>query len=148
MIVSTVIEELARHGSFASTTSGTSMEPLFRTGRDMVVIERPTRELRRNDVVLYRYSSGKYVLHRILRFDGDVCIIRGDNTFVLERIPRDMILGVLVRFNRKGRSHSVTDRSYRAYVVFWRLIYPFRYLWYRFRRLAGGAYRRIFKRKK
>lgn len=149
MIASTTIaEELATHGSCASTTRGPSMRPLLKTGRDVVVIEVPKGDLRRFDVALYRYPSGKYVLHRVIRVREDEYLIRGDNTYQMEHIPKEWVIGVLVRFNRKGRSHSVNERPYRAYVAFWNFIYPVRHVLHALRRLAGRAYHKLIKRDK
>ena len=144
----TIIEELDTHGYCASTTRGTSMEPLFRTGRDMVVIKRREGECKKYDVVLYRYPSGKYVLHRIIRVRENEYIIRGDNTFIKEHIPKDKILGVLERFNRKGKSHTVNDRGFKIYSRLWNFIYPVRYLINLSVRAVRKLYRLIFKRKK
>lgn len=144
----TVVRELRENGIFASTTRGTSMEPLFRTGRDVIIVKRPEGELRRHDVALYRYPSGKFVLHRVLYVRKDEYIIRGDNTFALEHIPKDWVIGVLVKFNRKGKSHTVDERGYRLYVVLWRLIYPVRFVYHYARRAAGKIYRALFKRKR
>ncbi len=149
MITSTtILEELETHGYCASTTRGTSMEPLFRTGRDMVVIKKAEGECKKYDVVLYRYPSGKYVLHRIIRVRENEYLIRGDNTFVIEHIPKDKILGVLERFNRKGKSHTVLEKSFRIYSRVWNFIYPLRYVCHLPRRAAGKLYRLVFKRKK
>lgn len=144
----TIIEELESHGYCASTTRGTSMEPLFRTGRDMVVIKKREGECKKYDVVLYRYPSGKYVLHRIIRVRENEYIIRGDNTFILEHIPKDRVLGVLERFNRKGKSHTVDERGFKIYSRLWNFIYPVRFVLNLARRAAGKLYRLIFKRKK
>ena len=124
------------------------MEPLFRTGRDMVVIKRREGECKKYDVVLYRYPSGKYVLHRIIRVRENEYIIRGDNTFIREHIPKDRILGVLERFNRKGKSHTVNDRGFKIYSRLWNFIYPVRYLINLSVRAVRKLYRLIFKRKK
>ena len=124
------------------------MEPLFRTGRDMVVIKRREGECKKYDVVLYRYPSGKYVLHRIIRVRENEYIIRGDNTFIREHIPKDKILGVLERFNRKGKSHTVNDRGFKIYSRLWNFIYPVRYLINLSVRAVRKLYRLIFKRKK
>ena len=149
MITSTtIIEELNTHGYCASTTRGTSMEPLFRTGRDMVVIKRAAGECKKYDVVLYRYPLGKYVLHRIIRVRENDYVIRGDNTFVLEHIPKEKILGVLERFNRKGKSHTVEERSFKIYSRVWNFIYPARFVVNLFYRALRKLYRLIFKRKK
>ena len=121
------------------------MRPLFRTHRDAVMIVPPTRELRKYDIVLYTYGGGKYILHRIIGFKGDECLIRGDNTFVTERVPKDKILGVAVSFNRKGKRYDMTEFSYKAYSRFWHFIYPLRYLWQRVRRVLSRIKHAIFK---
>ncbi len=119
--------ELEKHGTYASTTSGVSMEPLFRTRRDMVIIEKPKGELKKYDVALYRDRRGKYILHRVIKVKPNEYIIRGDNTYIKEHVPKDRVIGVLTGFNRKGKSHSATDRSYRVYSRVWNFIYPLRY---------------------
>ncbi len=141
---STLIEdELADSGVYASTTSGVSMEPLFRTRRDVVIIAKPTKELKKYDVALYRLPSGKYILHRVIKVLEDEYLIRGDNTYAIEHIPKDMVIGVLVEFNRKGKRQKCTDKSYMAYSRFWNFIYPIRFVLYHTRRFLGRIYRKL-----
>lgn len=141
--------ELSESGVFAYVTAGESMEPLFRTHRDVVVIKRAEGELRPYDVALYRGAAeGKYVLHRVIRVRPDCYVMRGDNTFEPEYVPKDRVIGVLAEFNRCGRHHTVSDFGYRLYSRFWRLIYPFRRLYRALYRLAAGIYRFLFKRGK
>ncbi|MCC8067452.1 MAG: hypothetical protein LIO94_10205, partial [Clostridiales bacterium] len=70
-------------------------------------------------------------------FDGDVCLIRGDNTFAIERVPLSAVKGVMESCWRgKGRLRGerevrTTDRLYRLYVRLWNLIYPVRLLKHR-----------------
>ena len=139
--------ELDRYGSYASVTRGVSMRPLFKTDRDMVIISKPEGELRPLDVALYRSRSGMYTLHRVIRVKENEYIIRGDNTFVKEHIAKERIIGVLTEFNRKGKHHTVNDRSYRIYSFFWNFIYPLRYVLHLPRPILGAIYRRLFKRK-
>ena len=142
----TAIEsELEKYGVYASNTKGVSMEPLFRTNRDMVVISRPVGELRKYDVALYRSPAGKYILHRIVGVKDDVYLIRGDNTYTLERVPKQAVIGVLTEFNRKGRAGKCTDISYRIYSVVWTSIYPIRRFIRYIRHILGAIYRRLFK---
>lgn len=142
-----VEDALLAYGFYASSTRGTSMEPLFRTGRDVVVLERPKGELKKYDVALYRVGN-KYIMHRVIRVRADEYLIRGDNTFRIEHVPKDKILGVLVEFNRRGREHSVGERGYRLYSRIWTFIYPVRFLWNLFVRGLKKIYRVVFKRKK
>lgn len=55
---------LDEKGIYIGTTVGTSMEPLLRTRRDVVVIEKPAGRLKKYDVPLYRRGED-YVLHRM-----------------------------------------------------------------------------------
>ena len=146
--VGTVESALEKFGTYASVTYGVSMRPLFKTHRDMVILQKPNKPLEKYDVVLYRIGE-KYVLHRIIKLDEErkMCIIRGDNTFKKEYVPKNKIIAVLVSFNRKGKSHTVLDRSYRAYSVFWNAIYPIRYPIHLLRSLLAKIYHKLFKRK-
>ena len=139
--------ELDESGVYVSVTRGCSMQPLFKTNRDVIVLRKPTAELKKYDVALYKTQSGKYTLHRVVRVAPDEYLIRGDNTFVLEHVKKDRILAVLTEFTRKGKKHRVTDISYRIYSRVWNLIYPIRLLYVKARHLACRIYRKIFKKK-
>ena len=142
-----VIEnELARYGSYASVTRGVSMRPLFKTHRDVVIIMPPPAEFKKYDVVLYTSpSNDKYIMHRVIRVDGDTLIIRGDNTYRLEYVPRSKIIGILAEFNRRGKHHTTNDRGYKIYSRFWHYIYPVRHFLHLLRRLASKIKHKIFK---
>ena len=86
------------------------------------------------DVVLYKVD-GKYILHRVLRTDGNQYLIRGDNTYSVERVPADAVIGVLTGFVRDGRQISVQDWRYRLYVRIWCALYPLRAALMRIRRI-------------
>lgn len=139
----TVEEELEKFGSYASITRGTSMAPLFKTHRDVVVIEPINAELKKYDVVLYRNQQDQYVLHRIIKVKGDNLIIRGDNNFYIEYLRKSDIVGVLTQFNRKGKAYTVKSFGYLFYSRFWHIIYPLRYLKMKGKRLLAKVYRKI-----
>ena len=138
--------ELEEYGVYASITAGVSMRPLFKTGRDMVIIEKPKGELSRFDVALYRSRSGAYTLHRVIRVKDDEYLIRGDNTFRIEHIAKDRVIGVLTAFNRKGKRHSTSELGYRIYSRVWNFIYPVRYLIHLPRLILGKVYRKFFRK--
>ena len=140
---------LDEEGIFASVTEGVSMRPLFKTHRDMVILKKPNGVLKKYDVVLYK-AGAKYLLHRIIKVDNDrkVYVIRGDNTFKLEYVPFSGIIAYLTAFNRKGKSHKVTDKGYLTYAKVWNLIYPLRYPIHLLRMLLGKIYRMIFGKRK
>ena len=144
--VSIVESELRQYGVYASTTSGVSMRPLFKTGRDVVILEVPKGELKRYDVALYKSNRGAYTLHRVVAVKKDEYLIRGDNTFFIEHIRKDRILAVLTEFNRNGKKYSVDNKGYLLYARIWNFIYPLRYLFHLPRRFAGKVYRKLFKK--
>lgn len=139
---------LAEYGTYASVTRGASMRPLFRTHRDMVILAKPTGMLSKYDVALYKVGS-MYVLHRVVGIDktAGVYLVRGDNTYALERVPFDAVIARLIAFNRKGKRYDVTARSYRFYSKLWVAIYPIRFLFKKIEGLLRRIYRFFFKKK-
>ena len=142
-------EQLLKEGYYVSTTVGRSMRPMLRNRRDRVVLRAVSREerLARMDLPLYRYPDGRYVLHRIIGTEGDVYLIRGDNTYAVERIPHEWILGVVTEFYRGERHWSVESRRYRRYARFWNAIYPLRAFLHRVRGFLGRIFRQVFPKK-
>lgn len=139
----TRFEDLLRNdGRLVYKTKGTSMEPMLRQNRDLVIVEVPSSRLQKYDVALYKRDE-KYILHRVIGIEDDGYRIRGDNTFFTERVPFDAVIGVLTRFQRKGKLHTVSERGYRFYVRFWNAIYPLRALWRRIRRLIINAAKKL-----
>ena len=135
-------EYLAEEGKLVYKTRGVSMEPMLRQDRDLVVIKVPDGRLKRYDVAFYRRREA-YVLHRVIRVTEDGYRIRGDNTYNIEIVPENDIIGVLTGFCRKGKEYTTDNRAYRRYVRFWCAIYPIRALWVRCRRLGGKILRKL-----
>ena len=139
--------ELEKHGSYASITRGTSMRPLFKTGRDMVIIKPISRPLQKYDVVLYTGTHNHYTMHRIIGVKEGYYVIRGDNTYRKEYVPADNIIGILTEFNRKGKHGSVEDRSFKIYSRIWHYLYPVRHILHMIRRVLSKIKHSIFKKK-
>lgn len=140
---STYEQELREKGCLIYTTTGMSMRPFLRSGQDLMVIEAKKEvRCRVRDVVLYRRTSGKYVLHRIMAVRKDDYVLCGDNCWQLEPgIRDDQILGVLTAVIREGRRTEVSELSYRAKVFAWWLFYPVRAVAFWLRQ-QYGAFRR------
>ena len=139
--MTTFEEILARDGRLVYKTKGVSMEPMLRQNRDLVIVSRPSGRLHPFDVALYRRGSS-YVLHRVIEVKDDHYLIRGDNTFILEKVPDADVIGVLTGFQRKGKYYDTSNHSYQRYVRFWHRVYPLRLALHRCRRLAVGIARK------
>lgn len=60
---------------------GRSMLPFIIGGRESVVLQKPDK-LKVGDIVLAWADNAKYVVHRIILFDGDCVILMGDGNLV------------------------------------------------------------------
>lgn len=120
---------------------GVSMLPLLRQGRDAVELAPLPPKLKKYDLPVYRYPSGKIVMHRVVgvREDGYVCL--GDNTYRYERIAPEQLIALVSAFRRDQRRIEVTDPVYRLYCRVWVASYPLR----SFLRRAKGWIRRHLK---
>lgn len=114
-------------GYLVYTNVGYSMMPLLRQKKDLIEIKKRNNErYRKYDVVLYKHG-GKYILHRILKVLPDRYVIAGDhNTFIDPPVTDDMILGVMTRVIRDGKSITPDNFWYKVYVHLWCDFYPMR----------------------
>ncbi len=138
---------LDAHGVFASSTLGRSMRPLFREGKDIVIVKKCEQSPKKYDVVLYGRGE-KCVLHRVIKKQGSLNLIRGDNTYHIERIEDSEILGILMEFDRGGKHHTVEQIGYKAYSRIWNLIYPLRHAFVFIRSACIRAVRKIFPKRR
>ena len=132
-----VIEEILEGGGeFRMYPRGRSMRPLIKQQRDSVVlVQKPTADLRRHDMVFYRRRNGQFVLHRLMRIEKDgTYTMCGDAQTVLEPgICADQIIGCVDRLYRKERCVTTRSFGYRLYVFFWCNLF--------LRRVVIGTYR-------
>ena len=139
---STFEEILARNGVLVYKTRGVSMRPMLRQNRDLVVIRAPRERLRPLDVALYRRGES-YVLHRVIQVRDGYYLIRGDNTYALETVPDEAVIGVLTGFRRDGKEIGADSRGYRVYARLWNAVYPVRSASVRGLRLAKRALKKM-----
>lgn len=110
-------EILAESGEVSFVSAGTSMLPTIRDRQDTVTLVKPQGKLKKGDIPFYRRDNGQYILHRVVYVNGDTYVMCGDNQWENEyNIRHDQIIGVLQSFDRKGKTHRVTDLDYRIYV--------------------------------
>ncbi len=111
-------EILTESGILFVKTVGTSMRPLIKQGRDIVVVKPISEKLKRLDVVLYATNDEdkKYVLHRILKVNADgTFFVAGDNNFNGETIKEEQIIGVMTGLIRGEKIKECNKKSMRIY---------------------------------
>lgn len=140
---------IAEMGQVITSTAGTSMYPMLRNKRDMVVVGRVERKLKKYDVPVYRLKSGKIVMHRILKVKENGYIIRGDNLIKKEYdITDENIIGALKAFYRNGKYYDCeTSKAYKVYIFFNQISFPLRYAWKGLIRPILGKFKRFILKK-
>lgn len=129
-------EILKAEGKLVYTNTGTSMMPLLRQHRDLLIIAPPPKgRLRLWDVPLYKRDNGQYVMHRVLWVRKNDYIMCGDNRWMPETGIADRhIVGVLEAVNRdgkvmpirKGGEYGNVPLLYHVYVFLWCVFFPIR----------------------
>lgn len=139
----TLAQQLDQTGVVVHTNKGTSMMPLLRENRDLMVIrKRGAGRFHKYDAVLFLRDNGEYVLHRILRVNQDSYWIVGDNCASGETVREEQVLGILTEIVRDGKTIAVTDKGYLAFVRVWCALFPLRACWLR----CAGLLRAVGKR--
>lgn len=123
-----LVQELKAHQYVVLNTKGVSMRPLLREGETHVIVEKPTGDLPRHSLPIYQRRDGALVLHRIVGVKKNHYRIRGDNCYTTEVVPKDWVVGVVVKIYKDDRYITMDDRDYRRYIVGLRVSYPFRWV--------------------
>ncbi len=113
------LEELNKYGKYFSVPRGISMRPMILSKEGIVEIHKLEHPARRYDLVLYIRGEDQGVIHRVLHVRDRDYIIAGDNCWQKEYVPKEQVVGIAVRFYRKGKWYEVTDRRYLLYVHLW-----------------------------
>lgn len=116
---------------------GRSMRPFLEDGRDKALfIAAKGAEIRVGDPVLALLSDTRYVMHRIVRIEGENVTLMGDGNLTYEYCTLQDIKAKAIGFFRKGREtlDSVEGRKWRLYSWLWTRLLPIRrfllFLWH------------------
>ena len=105
-----------KNGYYIATPIGTSMMPMIRQRLDTVRLVKPTKRLKKYDVILYQRKDKTYVLHRIIGVKKDSYVLCGDNQFIKEyNVTDEMIIGVVDGFYRGETYVSNDNKEYIRY---------------------------------
>jgi hypothetical protein len=106
---------------------GFSMRPFLEDGRDKALL-RQIAHPEVNQPVLAEIDKGHYVLHRIVKIDGNHVTLRGDGNIGVEHCELQDIKALAIGFLRKGRNKPdmITDRKWIFYSSCWTRLLPVR----------------------
>ena len=107
--------------------NGRSMLPFIVGGRESVILEKP-RPAKVGDVVLAFVENSRYVIHRILKIDGENVTLMGDgNLYGVERCRLQDIKATATHVvGKSGKRRSLDSRQSRHRARLWRKLQPVR----------------------
>ena len=114
----TIAQVAAEGGSFVLTITGNSMRPWLKPGVDRVRLVK-AGTVREGDVVFFRRLTGEYVLHRVIRVDGETLTVNGDSQDWTERITREQVLAVTEAFYHGNRWYDADSLRHRLLAALW-----------------------------
>jgi len=115
-----ISEQLESGGSTSFTIHGTSMLPFLKDRVDKVWISKPSRELKKYDIIFYKLERHGFILHRIVKVKKDGVICRGDNQTDNEPLlKRDDVIAVVTDYERNGKKKPINTLSQKIYSRFW-----------------------------
>lgn len=127
VLIPELLALLEQTPSVPLTISGYSMTPFLAHGRDTVFLSKVTRPLKKGDMILYRRTSGQYVLHRICRVHPDCFDLVGDAQTEIETgIRPEQVLAVVNTVRRKGRLLKKGDFRWDFFEHVWLRMIPLR----------------------
>lgn len=136
-IISEAIRLVEEGVSVTLPVDGRSMLPFIIGGKESVILQQP-KQPQIGDVVLALVEDGRYVVHRIIRIDGDHVTLMGDGNLVgTERCAIANIKALATHVvDAKGKMHQIdTPWRRRAAQLWWHLRPVRRYLLAIYRRI-------------
>jgi len=117
---------------------GFSMRPFLEDSRDKALLTKPGT-LQEGQPVLAETEPDHYVLHRIVKIEGENVTLRGDGNLGNEHCRTSDVKALAIGFYRKGRTtlDRTDGRKWRIYSWWWTRLYPVR-------RWLLAFYRRIW----
>ncbi len=133
-------ELLEKEGRVMTHVAGSSMMPLLHDRESIVIVEAiKNRKPQLHDVVLYKRGN-TYILHRILKIREKDYLIRGDNLWTTESVPKDRVMAVMTGFYHEPEGKLIERKN-----VLYQL-YIFLLPWIRWGRRIGRKIRRLRQR--
>lgn len=133
-----IVKLLEEGHSVTLLLRGFSMRPFLEDQRDKALLIK-AQNVKVGDPVLAEISPKHYVLHRIIKIEGEQVVLRGDGNLGVEHCTLSNVKASVVGFYRKGRKNidKTTGVKWRLYSFIWTRLYPLR-------RYLLAAYRRLW----
>ena len=79
------------------TVMGTSMEPVLKDG-DVIKVK-PCNNYEIGDIIVFLYKNNALLVHRLIKKRNKILLCKGDNSFRLEEVEEEYVLGKVISIN-------------------------------------------------
>lgn len=112
------------HSAVAMPVSGGSMCPFLHSG-DTAFLD-VSEDYKKGDIILYKRADNRYILHRIVKINGDVLFCSGDAQKALERVDKNSVCAKVCHVSHKGKMIVKDSFRWKFYAHIWLFIRPIR----------------------
>lgn len=126
-IIAEAIKLVGEGVSVTFPVAGRSMRPFIVGGKESVVLVKP-ESVKVGDIVLAFVENSRYVVHRVIRIDGENVTVMGDGNLVgVEHCKISDVKAIASHaVNARGKRRSFANPLRRAAAMAWVLLRPFR----------------------
>lgn len=126
-LIPEIVQLLNEGHTITLKLKGYSMRPFLENNRDKALITKP-QNIKKGDAVLAEVSAGVYVLHRVIKIQGNDVTLRGDGNLTNEYCHRSDVKGFVIGFYRKGHTtiEKTNSPKWLLYSWLWMWLFPIR----------------------
>ena len=129
ILIPKIIEFLEAGHTVTLPLKGFSMRPFLEDGRDKALLIKPKLEkIKVGDPVLAETEPKHFVLHRIIKIEGEAVTLLGDGNLRPEHCSLKDIKATVIGFYRKGSQQldRIDGRKWKIYSKVWMSLRPIR----------------------
>lgn len=96
--------------------SGISMHPVLQDGVKVKIV--PSSQYEVGDILVYGYKSEGYLVHRLLKIEKNRYFCKGDNSFRIEIVTMQQIIGKVMIMEDANNDAAFADFSLKIGLLF------------------------------
>ena len=97
------------------TVNGVSMQPTLFAGDSIKVNQE--KEYHKGDILVFFYKNNTIIVHRLLYFQNNMYYCKGDNSFRIEDVLKEQIIGKVISINGNNVPYCSPDLITLSYMV-------------------------------
>lgn len=128
MMMEQIRSLIAEGKTVTLTVKGWSMNPFLSNMRDCITLGPwEDSQIRKGCVALVLDTRGNYLIHRIIRREGNIVTLMGDgNVAQTEQATLGNVIAIMYEVERKGRKYTPESFVWRTYSWIWDKLTPVR----------------------